>query len=1102
MQTLPKITDTRNGLTGASRGSKGKGDRPRAKSRWVWAIIVVLIISTVGFAFAVSPSMQKSHTNYDPHAVIIIEGNAELQAQATAEGWQGDGSEIDPIVIQGYEIAAMGHDRGMYVRNTTHHLVIDNCYVHDATYACISLVNVTNITVSSNNLVNGQRGIEVSWSNFVSMVGNNCTMANEGIAIMDSEWCSVVGNNCSGNIVGMSAESCGNISMHLNTARGNVISGIRVVQTSHFVLANNTCVGGQFGVQALLSEFGSILNSTTSESSDTGIYLNSCHACTVEDNRCSRHGSCGICIEDSPGCRVRGNEASGCGHGIRASRCDDIDVGENDCRDNRGHGIWVEDSGRCTLADNYCHGNGGDGLAMGRCHDGWAERNRCEDNGGSGLRCYDGERCHVGHNLCTDNEDCGLRFHGLVQGEVTGNEAGRCRGDALRLDFCEDINVSDNLCYDSDAGMRFSMCSSCQAYNNSVNDSVLGIAISHSTGIVLRQNAMLRDGIFIDGPTLEHWSTHEIDPTNTANGLPVLYLVSAVGLNVVGAPGQVILADCAGITIDGLDLGNATVGVEAGFSSGIKVLNSSCSDGYVGVYGYNCYDLLVGNSNCSRNAQSGVEFDMCDSSVVWMTVIEDNDLYGVRLNLSAGCSVGHSFISGCAEGIATERSASAGFLVGNAIANCTVGVSARFGDNLQLHLNEIENCDYGVLLNDSRSMSMVANTLVGCGLYIDSGLISCWDSHSVDSGNTVNGKALAYLVGASGTALPSSTGQAVLVGCTWVTASLLDLTDASVGILAGFSSHITVMRSNLSDNQVGAEFVSCADCAILSNTIADCAVEGVRITGSSGCSVESNRVVRCGSGICVRGGLSPSIGNMVATNNVSECTKGIVVNGSPETTVAHNTLMWNLACGVMVEMSDHAVLSNNTCNGNGDMAIGVWGSSLCTVANNSCSMNSRGIYLWSSLDCNISGNLLYGSVQFGVCLDSACSGNAVWDNVFAYNNGSDESYDPLHAQARDDGMWNYWNSTDLPHGSGNYWHDWTTPDADLDGFVDLPYNLSGTAKAKDYYPLAETSEPIEPIPEFGAFFVVVCLAGLVFCLGRRKPNQPGMHPQGGRSDGR
>jgi len=74
--------------------------------------------------------------------------------------------------------------------------------------------------------------------------------------------------------------------------------------------------------------------------------------------------------------------------------------------------------------------------------------------------------------------------------------------------------------------------------------------------------------------------------------------------------------------------------------------------------------------------------------------------------------------------------------------------------------------------------------------------------------------------------------------------------------------------------------------------------------------------------------------------------------------------------------------------------------------------------------------------------------NRIWNNTFIGNNGAASIYDSSHVQAYDSGMSNWWNSTD---GYGNYWSDWQSPS--------LPYDISGTAGAKDCYPLATPPSP-------------------------------------------
>jgi nitrous oxidase accessory protein NosD len=95
-------------------------------------------------------------------------------------------------------------------------------------------------------------------------------------------------------------------------------------------------------------------------------------------------------------------------------------------------------------------------------------------------------------------------------------------------------------------------------------------------------------------------------------------------------------------------------------------------------------------------------------------------------------------------------------------------------------------------------------------------------------------------------------------------------------------------------------------------------------------------------------------------------------------------------------------------------------------------------------------NLLPGVEIYWAYRSSLSSSNIISNNTFVGNNGAGSTYNQSHIQAYDDGINNSWNSTD---GYGNYWSDWTTPDANHDGIVDQPYTISGSAGAKDYHPL-------------------------------------------------
>jgi parallel beta-helix repeat protein len=207
---------------------------------------------------------------------------------------------------------------------------------------------------------------------------------------------------------------------------------------------------------------------------------------------------------------------------------------------------------------------------------------------------------------------------------------------------------------------------------------------------------------------------------------------------------------------------------------------------------------------------------------------------------------------------------------------------------------------------------------------------------------------------------------------------------------------------------------------------------------------------------------------------------GIVIQQSSANTISNNTCSFSNRGGIYVESSGNNDVSNNSCSNIWESGIYLQSSNNNTLINNNCSSNNHnGIYLNSSSDNPLINNTCSCNVKDGICLHSsnsniilrnwACNNtnygtnitsgynNRICDNVFIGNNGASALYDPSHIQARDDGTSDLWNRSGSLHGWGNYWHDWTLPDANSDGIVDQPYNISGGANAKDLYPLTSTS---------------------------------------------
>jgi hypothetical protein len=56
---------------------------------------------------------------------LFIDGNNMFAVKAISEGWSGDGSLIDPFIIENYTISATS-EHGIEIRNTNLHFIIRN----------------------------------------------------------------------------------------------------------------------------------------------------------------------------------------------------------------------------------------------------------------------------------------------------------------------------------------------------------------------------------------------------------------------------------------------------------------------------------------------------------------------------------------------------------------------------------------------------------------------------------------------------------------------------------------------------------------------------------------------------------------------------------------------------------------------------------------------------------------------------------------------------------------------------------------------------------------------------------------------------------------
>jgi parallel beta-helix repeat protein len=110
---------------------------------------------------------------------------------------------------------------------------------------------------------------------------------------------------------------------------------------------------------------------------------------------------------------------------------------------------------------------------------------------------------------------------------------------------------------------------------------------------------------------------------------------------------------------------------------------------------------------------------------------------------------------------------------------------------------------------------------------------------------------------------------------------------------------------------------------------------------------------------------------------------------------------------------------------------------------NSIKTGADGININDASNNKFYENLIQDMTGNAITVGSLSTTNKFYKNDFIHNN-------PTGKQATSSSSADTWYDTTT--NKGNFWSDWTSPDANSDGVVDLPYALAGSA-ATDNYPV-------------------------------------------------
>ncbi len=235
-----------------------------------------------------------------------------------------------------------------------------------------------------------------------------------------------------------------------------------------------------------------------------------------------------------------------------------------------------------------------------------------------------------------------------------------------------------------------------------------------------------------------------------------------------------------------------------------------------------------------------------------------------------------------------------------------------------------DNVEGGIDLYQSVANTITRNAMFGNSIYIAGGLLEHWNTHTIDTLNTVNGKPIYYWKNVTGGSIPLDAGEAILANCTFVMVQNLDVSNGTIGVETGFSSWNTIINNTASlSDLAGILLDNCHNSTIYNSTALSNYKYGVYVY------------------------LSKDIG--IIRNNASYNNRdGIrLYDQSNNNILVDNNVYFNSESGVYLGSTDNCTVRNNTAIGNGLDAVYLGSSTNIAVTNNT--MVENGVYVRGEL---------------------------------------------------------------------------------------------------------------------------------------------------------
>jgi parallel beta-helix repeat protein len=314
--------------------------------------------------------------------------------------------------------------------------------------------------------------------------------------------------------------------------------------------------------------------------------------------------------------------------------------------------------------------------------------------------------------------------------------------------------------------------------------------------------------------------------------------------------------------------------------------------------------------------------------------------------------------------------------------------------NINMSDNRISNVGHGycIYFYKGINISLHNNSLTGGGIMMYGPWLYNWDSHSLDTSNTINGKPVYYYKNKQAIVVPDTPGEVIMVNCSAMMIDNISFIDG--GIVNAYSIGISIN---------GCKFESCS---IFSTSSSYVAIINNNFKNSSHIDFSGNSIY-----------VGPGGSNNFIGFNTIELPEGYgIACYSDNSSIYYNSVINNNGTGVSIQYCTNVSIENNSIQTSGISGYGLelWSSTKNRIRNNDLEVNNnRGITLrggsgsnyiqnnnisvdnnnvWAvAIDgasyCRVENNTIdtNGFRSYGIRLDGGAAYNDIKDNQITTN---------------------------------------------------------------------------------------------------------------------